>query len=524
MSSQRGGRTARPFPRRRPGIKRRAPTLRASVHRRLVQDLVRPPLPPVVRPQAARDRARTAANGGPPATPVVTQRHHRSLLATLPAGSPLTHDIVAGLTTLRLLDRWHFRGAGDASDLLPVRMAVEQVPCGSPFGPPLAAAVERVAPLLEGDTIQSDAQVTAARADIAGSLEAYALELEIAGLAGAARDAYRMMRALAESVVAYDGARGDALAERAGFGWARAALADGAIEGADRLYASLRMDAERAGHAARQAEATLGLAAVREASGRLGDAERLVGDALAALGFPGTTGDTGRCLVVIAQRALARMRMRRDDWAGCARALSTAFRFSEAGEAQDLLLAELGGSLVQVGAVDAAQQVLECLATTGRAAAVRRVVDQALLGLYAQRRMLPAFERCRRRLLARAVRPGTRGEALLAVATGYEMLGEIRLAARWYHRARVHARAHEMESLEEAAMTGLRGAGVALARLAAAIGGPADSARAPATAARDVAWQLRVVKQADLPRGAAADGEWGEIARTIVAQRARRPA
>lgn len=437
------------------------------------------------------------------------QRHHRSLLATLAAGSPLTHDIVAGLTTLGLLDQWHFRGAGEPGDLLPVRMAVEQVQHGSPFRPPLAEAVERVAPLLAADPTLSDAQVTAARAGIAAALGQYARALEGAGFAGAARDAFRLMRALAESVVAWDGARGGALCDEAGFGWAHAALSDGALDGAERLYASLREEAVRATSAARQAEATLGLAAVRERAGRLDEAERLIGDALAALGFPDTASDAHRPLVGIATRALARTRERQDDWAGCARSLSNAFRFTDSRHEQDLVLAELGGSLVQLGAVDAARQVLECLATTGASAEVRRVVDRALLGLYAQGGMLPAFERCRRRLLAHAARPVTRGEGLLAAATGYDMMGESRRAARWYRRARGHARAHGLTALDEAAMAGL--GGLAFARTPAAMG-----ASPP-----DVEWPRPPgVRQADLPFTPPAEGEWGEMARAIVAQRA----
>lgn len=355
-----------------------------------MQASLRPPLPPrgrraAVGEGAGGDARRRAAPRTARALPD-PQRHHRQLLAALPEGSPLTHAVIAGLTTLHVLHRWHFRGVIDAADLAPVRMAIGQVDAASPFAPPLAAALDRITPLLAGDEVWGDAQATTARADAASSVGAYALALEGAGLPGAARDAYRLMRALGETVMVYGEPRGRALANVGGFGWARVALADGALDGSERMYLALRDEAVLAGDLRGHAKATLGLAAVREGEGRLGEADHLVRDALDIIGVPRAQDDARVALVVIGMRALTRTRMARGDWAGAARAFSTGGLFASPGHEQDLLLAGLGASLLHLGARRAAREALECLATTARSGEVRALVDEALLGMDADRR------------------------------------------------------------------------------------------------------------------------------------------
>jgi tetratricopeptide (TPR) repeat protein len=353
------------------------------------------------------------------------------VLGVLPGeGEPRWADVLAGLVTLRLVDRW---ADGNAQGRLtrPALTAVAQAVHAIDPHAPVRAALQQIV-----DAIRSTLGAVHPHVDVLGRVLTYAHALRLNADWALAADAYRTVIATAREPAeqelvpeAYD---------RLGY----CLRMQGAIDEALEAYAAGRAIAEAQRNVAVALRIRVSEANVSIYRGNFPEAEQILDEVISAA----YTAD----LASVAAPALHDRGIVAHARGQTERAIQwyheALIHATDMGQ-RDRLLADLGRAFGDLGARDAAREALLLLYATGSAQVDRWVAAINLLELAALDAQETVFEEYRRELARAALPPRYEAFYQLFVGEGCARFGRSRCARTAFERAMSIAAQHDINEV-----------------------------------------------------------------------------
>jgi tetratricopeptide (TPR) repeat protein len=350
-------------------------------------------------------------------------------LAALDESDAEWRSITAGFVVLRLVDAWMEEGphsvTADAWGLRAVRVAIEEVPEGSP----VRAILKSVVDAMEGSAVPDMSAV-------APRLLAYAAALKYEARYALAADVYRAVIGHTHPVEESD------IAVAAHLELAKCLRLSGNLGAAAGAYRMAGEIAQASDDIVGVLEARMGDAKLAIERGNLPRAEELLDEAIADSARAGLEDVRSKALHDRAGVAFFRR-----DYEQSIRFAYEAMTSATNPPGRDRILNDLATAFMRLGVLTAARDAYLLLTVTAQEQWTRWIATMNLMEIASRDGSETVFERYRRELAEAPLPPIIAADFYIQAGEGYQRLGRTDLACGYFERALALATEHQFNQV-----------------------------------------------------------------------------